>query len=94
MKLITRAAGGIAGSADAAGKAYMQYIQSFLKEAFEIIYIFLYIDLGGCGCSAGRHTGIELRKGNRLSQIIGILLSVQLVVKTNIVYVDCFEVLF
>ena len=94
MKLVARDARGIAGAADAGGKTDMQDIQALPEKAFEIIFIFLYIDLGGsclCTCS---HTGIEFRKGDGLPQIIWIFLSVQLIVKTNIVDSDCFEVFF
>ena len=70
----------------------MQHILAFFQEALKIGLVFFGVDLGGAGVRAIGHRLIELVKGNGLTEIVGVLFAIQLIVEADVTDVAVLEV--
>ena len=71
----------------------MKYILPLFDNFGKIVNIFIYVYLT-CACiRTGGHFCIELFKRNRLTEVIGIFLSVHKKMETDIAYISLFKML-
>ena len=85
--------GGVVYAGDTAGQRDVENVQTLFKEASEIGFKLTYTDLGSLGFSAVCHCLIELGKWDRLTKIVQLFLSVQRIMKTDIMNSSGKEVL-
>ena len=83
--------GAVAGSAQAAGQAYMQNVLAGLQKWSEIIHIFGNVDLAGAGVRAILHHLIKLVIGDGLAQVVLVFLSVNEKMEGNVFNVQALQ---
>ena len=92
-QLLLRHMGGIDGARNSRRQRHMKDILSRLQKGSKIGRIFFRIDLGCFGLRPIGHGLIETVKRNGLPQIIGIALSIQGIVKADILNIPALQVL-
>ena len=75
--LLRGQAGGVDGAGQPAGKLDVQHVQPLRQQTGEIPGVLGHGHLGGLHLRPGHHAGVQLRRGDGQTHVIGILLSVQ-----------------
>ena len=75
--LLRGQAGGVDGAGQAAGKLHVQHVQPLVQQPRKVPGIVGHRHLGGLHLRAGHHAGVQLRRGDGLAHVVGIILPVQ-----------------